>query len=134
MIRWVVDRKKKEDVAKDMQNSEEFIKKEDIDEMLFFRDNPEVKPFESIVKAIAKDKGIPVSEAIEDEGFKTLFEGKKEFDTISSQKTVMESNSRTVDATDNLTKARKMQDDGGNLADVERTVSNAVLEAYEIKK
>ncbi len=123
---------KKEDVSKKLEETGEYVKASQLEEMLFFRDNAEYKPFEKTIRAIAKDQGISISEAVKADEFTQLFEAKKEFDDFSSKKTVMESNTRTTQASGHFDTAKKLQE-SGNVAGVEEEVAKGVLEAVGLK-
>ena len=93
----------------------------------FFDKNDTYAPFRNIIEGIAKSNDVSVEEAVKDESFAAIFEGKTESDKISAQKTVMESNPRTLQANTKMEEA-KTAAASGDKAGLEAGVGAALVE------
>jgi len=129
---------KKEDVAKKLEETGEYVKASDLDSKLeglqaamrdntFFEKNADLAPFRSVIETVAKANNQSVEEAVKDPVLSQVLEGKKEYDNISAQKTVMESNPRTLQANTKMEEAKKAAATGDQ-AKLESQVGGALMD------
>lgn len=107
-----------------------FVRKEELDETLFFERNPDYNPYKDIIKGIKKD-GETLSQAIENDAFKALFEKAKKADEIEKTKSVLHTNPRIGKATDKFGEAKEAKDTGNN-EEAGRLAVKGVIEAFEL--
>lgn len=122
--------KKVEQVENELKNNG-FISKRELEDVLFYRDNPEVSKHKDIIDAYANKFGISPQEAAKSEALNGLFERAAKADSYESNQSVIESNPRFVESKSNLDKAREMSNESGRTDAVESLVAKAVLDVYE---
>lgn len=99
--------KKAEDVSKNLKN-EGYMTKEEFENALFYRDNPEHAGNQEVLDSIAKAKGIPLAEAAKTESYKKLFEGATNFEKSQSRKSVAETNPRLANVENSRNKVQEL--------------------------
>lgn len=108
----------------DQSKLEEQLK--EIRKDMFFDKNPEFKEHRKLIEKLGGDP----AEVVNSEEFKTIFEKAKGFDETQKLKTVLNSNPRIAQATDKLTQAKKLQDQG-QTDEAASMVVKGVLEALQ---
>jgi len=121
--------KKVDDVEAQLK-SKGFISKKELEEVLFFRDNPEYGAHKDIIDAYASKFGISAKEAVKSEALSGLLAKAQKADSYENTQSVIESNPRLVASRSNLDKARDMAM-SRNSEQVQSLVAKAVLDAYE---
>lgn len=113
-------------------DTSKFISKEQYEEDMFYSQNAVYSPYKAIIKAMANSQGISPNEVVEQDEFKSVFTKSQAYDEGQQSKSILESNPRLGQVTDNLSKAREAMEAGddrvaGDLA------TQSVLDAYEVK-
>lgn len=106
-----------------------FISREQYEEDKFFAKNGELEEYREILVPLAKASGKSLHEVAQDEKFKGLLEKAQAGDAYEKSKTVLSSNPRLGAASDALTQARELQNNG-NTVGASRLATQAVLDAY----
>jgi hypothetical protein len=106
-----------------------FISREVYEEDKFFAKNSELEEYRDILVPLAKASGKTLQDVANDEKFKGLVEKAKVGETYEKSKTMMPSNPRLGAASDALTQARELQNNG-NTVGANRLATQAVLDAY----
>jgi hypothetical protein len=121
--------KKVEQVESELKNNG-FISKRELEEVLFYRDNPEFNAHKDIIDAYANKFGISPKEAVKSEALSNLLAKAQKADSYESNQSVIESNPRLVASRSSLDKARDL---AMSRATDQRDslVAKAVLDAYE---
>jgi len=113
------------------QNTGEFITKEQYEQDLFYSKHSDLEPYKDIINARAKDLGVRPADAIEsDPSLKQTLEKLRGFDKTESAKSVLMSNQRLGQVTDNLEKAQKAQAAGDHRT-AESSAVSAVMETFK---
>lgn len=85
----------------------EFITKEQYEQDVFYSRNADLEPYKDIINARAKDLGVRPAEAVEkDSSLKQTLEKLRGFDKTESSKSILMSNQRLGQVTDDLEKAQ----------------------------
>lgn len=122
--------KKVEQVESELKNNG-FISKRELEEIMFYRDNPEFGANKDIIDAYATKFGISPAEAVKSSALSGLLAKARQADTYESNQSVIESNPRLVATKSNLDKAKDMAFKKGASDQVQSLVAKAVLDAYE---
>jgi len=122
--------KKVDQVEEDLK-TKGFISKRELEEVLFYRDNPDYQANKDIIDAYASKFGISPAEAVKSEALSGLLAKAQKADSYESNQSVIESNPRLVATKSNLDKARDMAFKKGQGDQVQSLVAKAVLDAYE---
>ena len=122
--------KKVEQVESDLKNKG-FISQKDLEEVLFYRDNPTMETYKEVITAYANKHGITSKEALKSEALSGLFAKAQKADTFEKNQSVIESNPRFVASKSGLDKARELTNKRGQSDNVSSLVAKAVLDAYE---
>lgn len=122
--------KKVEQVESELKNNG-FISKRELEEIMFYRDNPEFGKNKDIIDAYASKFGISPAEAVKSEALSGLLAKASKADIYESNQSVIESNPRLVATKSNLDKAKDMAFKRGAGDQVQSLVAKAVLDAYE---
>lgn len=106
-----------------------FMTKQEFDDALFYRDNPNHAPHKEVLDSIAKAKGISLSEAAKTDSYKKLFEGAENYTKSQSLKSVLESNPRLASVEN---RAKTVQDaiKAGNKDAARTEAAKVVMEAF----
>jgi len=111
----------------------EFVSKDQYEQDLFYGKNSDLEPYKDIINARAKDLGIRPAEAIEsDESLKQTLEKLRGFDSTENAKSVLMSNQRLGQVTDDLEKAQKAQAAGDHRG-AEKSAVSAVMSTFDKK-
>jgi len=121
--------KKVDQVEAELKNNG-FISKRELEEVLFYRDNPEFGANKDIIDAYASKFGISAKEAVKSEALSNLLAKAQKADSYESNQSVIESNPRLVASRSSMDKARDMAM-SKNSEHREALVAKAVLDAYE---
>lgn len=121
--------KKVEQVENELK-SKGFISRNDLESVLFYRDNPEYEPYRDVVSAYAQKHGVSEKEAIQSELLSGLFAKAKQADSYNETQSVIQTNPRLVASKSSLDQARDMVNKTGKTHEVESLVAKAVLDAY----
>lgn len=97
----------------------------DIQDMKFYSENPEYKPYKDFIETFGSNP----ADIVKDEKFKTWYSKVKAADEAEKSKSVVMGNSRIAGATDKLTKAKE-QMASGNFEEAKDAATQAVLDAY----
>jgi len=120
--------KKTETVKEDLSKSG-YMTKEQFENELFFRDNPEHSNNKDILEAIAKAKNITLKEASQNESYKKLSENAANFEKGQSLKSTLEPNPRLASAMGRGQKVSEFMKSGQK--DTARSeAAKSVIEAY----
>ena len=122
---------KKVDQVESELKTKGYISQRDLEDVLFYRDNPEIAKHKEIVDAYAEKFGISKQEAVKSEALSGLLAKASKADTYESNQSVIESNPRLVATKSNLDKARDMAFKKGAGDQMQSLVAKAVLDAYE---
>jgi hypothetical protein len=122
--------KKEEDVAKDLREKG-FLTREELENELFYRDNPDYSAHKDTIEAIAKSKGISTKEAANSESFKNLFEGATKYEETKKMKSVLEPSPRLRQAMDRASTVNTLKSQG-RAGDAAQEAARAVIEAFEL--
>jgi len=120
---------KKTEPSEDLLKAKGYMTKDEFENELFFRDNPNHKANQKILESIAKADGVSLAKAAETPEYKKLFEDSSEYEKVQSLKTVLNPNPRlqqAVEKTQSVAELTKQgrKDDAGIEA------ARAVIEAY----
>lgn len=121
--------KKVEQVETELK-SKGFISKNDLETVLFYRDNPEYSTYKDVIDSFAGKHGITPAEAIKSEALSGLFAKAKQADQYNNTQSVIQTNPRLAESRSSLDKAREAILRNGRSSDVESLVAKAVLDAY----
>lgn len=122
--------KKVDQVEAELKNNG-FISKRELEEVLFYRDNPEYAANKDIIDAYAGKFGISPAEAVKADGLSGLLAKASKADSYEAGQSVIESNPRLVATKSNLDKARELSNKRGQSDNVQSLVAKAVLDVYE---
>lgn len=122
--------KKQEDVSKDLKE-QGYMTKQEFENELFYRDNPEHANNKDILDSIAKTKQISLSEAAKTESYNKLFEGASNFEKEQSKKSVLETNPKLAHVEDRQKTVQELSQAGSRDA-AAREAAKTVIEAYEL--
>jgi len=101
-----------------------------LDETEFYSENPDFKPYSSLLNELRGSTGKPLKEVAESEAFKSVAEKAKAFDETEKQKSVLGSSPRLAKVQDNFKTARE-QLDAGDDAGARKSAVSAVLQSLE---
>lgn len=105
------------DTTKEQQvDLSKFVSKDEFAKEMFFKDHPEMTPYKSILDSVARAQNKPISEVAEFPEVKDLITKSKAYDDQESAKSVLMSNPRLGQATDNLSRAREALASGNDVA------------------
>jgi hypothetical protein len=121
--------KKVDQVEAELKNNG-FISKRELEDVLFYRDNPEFGAHQDIIDAYASKFGISPKEAVKSEALSGLLAKAQKADSYERNQSVIESNPRLVASRSSLDKARDMAM-SRNSEQRESLIAKAVLDAYE---
>ena len=121
--------KKVDQVEEDLR-TKGFISKRELEETLYYRDNPELNTHRDIIDAYATKFNITPQEAVKSEALSGLLAKAQKADSYESNQSVIESNPRLVASRSNLDKARELSNRKGGREQAEALVAKAVLDAY----
>jgi hypothetical protein len=85
----------------------DFVSRKELAERDFFNENSEYKPYKEVIKAIAKDKGMSIQDAVNSDEVKPFIEKVLAHDKSENAKSVLHSNPRIASAKDKMAKARE---------------------------
>lgn len=128
-------------------DTSQFVPRAEFEEATFYAKHPEYESQKDIISALAVKHGKTVSEVVEMDTFKTVFDKVKTADEINASKSVLHSNPRLGLVTDKMTqaqdalKASRQAAAAGDSVAAEQAYSagkaaavSAVMEAYQIGK
>lgn len=116
------------------QPSADVVTRKEFEEVMFYKDNPDVAPFKTVISAVAKETGKPLSEVVQLDEVKSLIEAKKANDTAEQNKSVLHSNPRLGVVQDKITQAQEaLKGTAPNFEAASAAATAAVLEAFEQK-
>lgn len=121
---------KKVDQVEQELKSKGFISKNDLETVLFYRDNPEYQSYKEIIDAFASKQGVPVTEAVKSEALSGLFAKARQADQYNNTQSVIQTNPRLAESRSSLDRARDAVNKSGKTEEVESLVAKAVLDAY----
>lgn len=120
---------KKTDTVKEDLSKSGYMTKEQFENELFFRDNPEHSKNKDVLEALAKAKGVTLREASQNESYKQLHENSANFEKGQSLKSTLEPNPRLASAVGRGQKVAESMKSGQK--DIARTeAAKAVIEAF----
>lgn len=122
---------KKVDQVEEELKTKGFISKRELEDTLFYRDNPEYGAHRDLIDAYASKFGISPQEAVKADALGNLFAKAQKADSYESNQSVIESNPRLVATKSNLDKAREIVQRSGKTEAVESLIAKAVLDVYE---
>ncbi len=105
-----------------------FVSREELEERDFFSEKPELASQKELIKSLAKAEGKKVSEIVEMDKYKTIFEKVQKYDASEKSKSVLHSNPRLGKASSKLAEAQDARK-AGNMAQAKSKAVEAVLEA-----
>jgi hypothetical protein len=85
-----------------------YATKDEVENMFFYRDNPQFAEHREILESLAATKKIPLSEVIKDSSFSSIFEKAQEGDKARNSKSVVQSGSRLGVSSDVVKEAREI--------------------------
>ena len=106
-----------------------FVTKEQLETERFFDKNPALAPHRSVIEAVQKASGKPLSEALNDPTLKGLIDQAAKGAEIQQSQSVMQSNPRLGGVSDKFTQAGEAAK-SGNFAAGADLVTSAVMDAY----
>jgi len=121
--------KKVDQVEAELKNNG-FISKRELEEVLFYRDNPEYAANRDIIDAYAAKFGVSAREAVKVDALSNLLAKAQKADSYENSQSVIESNPRLVASRSNLDKARDLAM-SKNSEQRDALIAKAVLDAYE---
>ena len=127
--------KKKEDVKKEVeaelasiQSLDELNKRiAQMEKERFFDQNPQYKSQRKLIEKLGSNP----AEVVNLPEFKEVYEKVVGYESLSSKKTVLESNPRIAQSVDAINQARQLAQKGAPMSDVENIIGAAVLKAHE---
>jgi hypothetical protein len=123
--------KKTEDAARELKEKG-FLTREELENELFFRDNPDHANYKDTLEAIAKTKGISLKEAANSEGYKNLFEGASKYEEAKKMKSVLESSPRLRQAVEKADSIKQLKQ-SGNYEAAQAEAAKLIAEAYGLE-
>lgn len=108
----------------------QFVSRSEFEEATFYASNPDYKAHSELIAALAAKSGKPLSEVVQSDSFKSMFEKVKAADAIEASKSVLHTNPRLGHVTDKITQAREAIKTG-DVAAAKASAVSAVLGAYE---
>lgn len=111
-------------------NTGEFITKEQYEQDLFYSKNSDLEPYKDIINARAKDLGVRPADAVEkDASLKQTLEKLRGFDKTESSKSILMSNQRLGQVTNDIEKAQEAIKSGDHQSATNSAVK-AVLSTF----
>lgn len=112
--------------------SEEFVSKAEFAKAMFYKDNPDLVPFSTVLDSMASTQGKSHVEVAKDETFTSLVNAKKAQDESDKSKSVLTSSPKLGQVADKMTQAQEAAKNGKHLQGA-KLVTEAVMEAFDIK-
>jgi hypothetical protein len=124
--------KKKEDVAKEVAqtNTKDFVSRAEFEEATFYAKHPEYENYKGIISSLKATSNKPLSEVVKDENFKAVYDKAVAFDKTEKSKSILQTNPRLGQITDNMSKAKDAVLKG-DMRTAKKSAIAAVLDAYE---
>ena len=113
-------------------NDEVTALKQQLDEMSFYSERPDLKDYKATLNDIQSRTGQTLGEIAESESFKPLLEKARAFDESQKSKSVLESSPRLGRVKDKMTEAREAAKTG-NQVGANKSAIGAVLDAFDMK-
>lgn len=121
---------------------DDYVSHKDLAERDFFNENPQYKPYQRVIKTLAKDKGVDIAEVVNSEELKPFLEKVVAHDKAENDKSVIHSNSRIKISTDKMVKAKeKLQEankQGGfaikEKMEADKMAVDGVIDAYSLNQ
>ena len=88
-----------------VEDKSQFVSREEYDREMFFSKNPDYDPYKGLLTDLQKAQNKPLSEIVQSDTFKSVFEKAKAHDVNEKTKSVIMSNSRLGQVTDKMTEA-----------------------------
>jgi len=108
----------------------EFITKDQYEQDLFYSKNSDLEPYKDIINARAKDLGVRPADAVNDDAsLKQTLEKLRGFDSTENAKSVLMSNQRLGQVTDDMEKAQEAQQKG-DMRGASDSAVKAVLSSF----
>lgn len=104
---------------------------EKFSEELFYSKNPQYEPYREVLTALKTTHGKSLSEVVQNDSFKNLYEAAEAKAQADKAKTVLESNSRLGQVVDKFTEAKEMMEKSPEAA--KDLATKAVLDVYNLK-
>lgn len=123
---------KKAEPDEDLLKAKGYLTKEQLDNELFFRDNPDHASNKSILEALAKANNVSIQEAAKMDSYKKLFEGAQEFEKSKSLKSVLNPSPRLQQAIDKGKTVAELKSQGRN-SDAATEAARSVIEAFGLE-
>lgn len=121
---------KKVDQVENELKSKGFISKNELEAVLFYRDNPQLDTYRDVIDAYASKHGITPKEAVKSEALSGLFAKAEQATKYEETQSVIQSNPRLAESRSALDKAREAAVKAGRTDEVESLVAKAVLDVY----
>lgn len=121
----------KEEQIEEKLKEKGYLSKRELDDTLFYRDNPKFGAHKAVIDSFAQINGITPAEAVNSEALKGLFAKAEKADSYEDTASVIETNPRLVATKTNLDKAREIQFDPNQSENRDLLVARAVLDAFE---
>jgi hypothetical protein len=109
-----------------------YLTRAELENELFFRDNPGHAANKEILSAIASAKGTTLAEAAKTESYKKLFEGASEFEKTQSLKSVLSPSPRLQQAIERGKSVVELKQQGRN-SDAQTEAARTVIEAFGLE-
>jgi len=109
-----------------------YMTRAELENELFFRDNPGHAGNKDILSAIAESKKISYAEAAKTESYKKLFDGATEFEKNQSLKSVLSPSPRIQQAIERGKSVIELKQQGRN-SDAQREAAKTVIEALGLE-
>jgi len=104
---------------------------QDLNDMKFFKSNPDLEQHESLLKEMRGNSGKTFTDIMESETFKGILTKVNTANELEKKKTVLQSNSRLGQASNKMTEAREASNTGNQKVANANAVA-AVMEAYDL--
>lgn len=110
---------------------EQFVSREQYEQDMFYSRNTDLEPYKDIINARAKELGIRPAEAVvNDASLKTTLEKLRGYDTTESAKSVLMTNPRLGQVTDDMQKAQESLKTG-DIRSAESSATKAVMQMFK---
>lgn len=123
--------KKSEDVEKELKDKG-YLSREDLENELFFRDNPDHADNKALLEALAAKEGTTLKAASESDAYKGIYEKAANYEKSESKKSVLNPSPRLKQAVERTANVQELQQ-AGNLEGAQSEAAKAVMEAFDIE-
>ena len=126
---------KKQEAKAPQIDTSQFASREDLEsirEENFFSKNPDYEPYKDLINGLKKE-GQTLSDVVNQDAFKGIYEKAKAGDEIAKAKSVLQSNPRIGMATNKMAEAKDLLNDGKSDEAGDKAVA-AVLDVYGLSK